>query len=97
MALADIATQYIIIIWTTLLFSVLAIMENELNGKNVILQYFAGVLWILSGFAHFIAGEQTSALTFAVSYLFYGFATIFIVAAFYNTLMMVKMKRKPSI
>lgn len=93
MALVDLTTQYIVIIYAALLFTVLAILETELNGKNVILQYFAGVLWLISGFAQFISGETTSILTYGVTYLFLGFAFIFIAAAMYNSFFIIKTKR----
>jgi uncharacterized membrane protein len=97
MASADLATQYIILMIATLLFTVLAIMETEQNPKSIILQAFSGVLWLLCGFAQIIAGDTTSILTYAVSYLWYGFAVIFIIATFYNSFSLLKARKGPEI
>ena len=94
MALIDQTTQYIIIIVATLLFTVLALLEEEQNGKNVILQYFAGVMWILSAFAQFVIGDVTSILGFGMSYLFLGFGFLFLIAGFYNSFNILKTQRK---
>jgi len=97
MALVDITTQYIILMYATLLFTVLALLENEQNGKNVILQYFAGGLWIISAFTQFISGETTSILTFALAYLWLGFGFIFIIAAMYNSFFIIKAYRSEKV
>jgi len=90
MVTVDIITQYLVLIVATLLFTVLAIFETEMNPKKIILQFIAGVLWIVSGLAHFIAGDITNILTVMPTYIFMGLGLIFILSALNDAIHSVK-------
>ncbi len=94
MSFVSVETEYISILYITLVFTVLALLESEGNQKSVILQYLSGGMWLASGLGQFVAGDPNLALTWGLAYLFIGFSCIFIVAAFYNSFTLIQTRRK---
>ena len=89
MAVVGVADQYLILMAIALLFTVLALVFD----KNIILELLAGITWVISSIAHFATGDQTSALTSSLSWLFLAFGIIFITVAIYNSALL--LNRKP--
>ena len=88
MAVVGVADQYLILMAIALLFTVLALVFDK-----ILLELLAGITWLISSIAHFAAGDQTSALTISLSWLFLAFGIIFITVAIYNSALL--LNRKP--
>lgn len=84
MSTVDTTTQYLVIVALTLLFSVLAILETEVNPRKIILQWIAAISWFVSGYIHFLSGDITSVFTVAPTYLFAAIGLVFTLSALYS-------------
>ena len=80
MAVVGVADQYLILMAITLLFTVLALVFHE----SLVVNLLACISWLISAVAHFATGDQTSALTTSLVWLFFGFAIIFLGITVYN-------------
>lgn len=94
MSTVDTTTQYLVIVVTTLLFSVLAVTEVEGNFKKLVLQWIAAITWFMSGIIHLTSGDITSVLTYAPTYLFVMIGFLFTFSALYNVFGMLTKKEK---
>jgi len=93
MAVVGVADQYLILLGITLLFSVLALIEDESNPKNLIIEFLAAVTWFASAYAHFSVGDTTSYLTVPVTWLFVGFGLIFALSGVMDSLQLMTKRR----
>ena len=73
----------------TLLFTVLGLAYN----RKTVLTLLAGLSWLISALANFAIGDQTSPLTFTLSFLFLAFGIIFIVKTVQDALKTMSEKR----
>ncbi len=80
-ALMDPVLQYIFLIAITILFTVLA-----LNRESILLHASSAFMWFFTALIHIIIGEQTSALTSTLPFLYFGVGFIFSVSTTYKAL-----------
>jgi len=73
----------------TLLFTVLGLAFSRKVGLTLL----AGISWLISALANFAIGDQTSPLTFSLSFLFLGVGIIFIVKTVQEVLGLMSEKR----
>ena len=88
MAVVGVADQYLILMAIGLLFTVLALVLD----KNILLELLAGITWLIGSIAHFAIGDQTSALTTSLSWLFFAFGVFFITVAIYHSALLLNQK-----
>lgn len=75
MSVVNVSDQYVMMMAVTLLFTVLGLAFSRKVGLTLL----AGISWLASALANFAIGDQTSPLTFSLSWLFLGIGFVFIV------------------